>query len=210
MKYGLRNVPKKDHFVVVDGTVLKNLKDLQHAIINMEEESFKHHVNASQHDFHDWVKNAHKDAALASQLLKAQDQKSAAAVLHKRVQKIQAEVLKERRQKQQRVATKSGKPLVRSVRKGAQFKAGKHHFITAPPSKFAAGQYQTIAGTVAAVLIIIVVGLTSHASSITGAAVASVGVGEVQALGMGGIIAIIALFLLSIVTIQKHHRKMQK
>ncbi len=73
----LINTDEKSSFWVNNGFVLKNLKDLKEALLKMNEETFKYHVNKEKNDFAAWVKDALKNNTLASKLLKTKSIESA-------------------------------------------------------------------------------------------------------------------------------------
>lgn len=64
----LSDVPEEKHFVTKEGSRLKNLHDLKHALKDMNHATFKHHVSHDKNDFHDWVKHTHQDHELAKNI----------------------------------------------------------------------------------------------------------------------------------------------
>ena len=55
-------------FWVNNGPILKNLKDLEKALKEISEKTFKCHVNKEKNDFANWVKNVLGDKILANKL----------------------------------------------------------------------------------------------------------------------------------------------
>lgn len=66
----LINADEQSSFWVNNGPILKNLKDLKDALLNMNKETFSYHVNKEKNDFAVWVKDALKNNALAKKLSK--------------------------------------------------------------------------------------------------------------------------------------------
>lgn len=64
----LINADEQSSFWVNNGPILKNLKDLKNALLNMNKETFGYHVNKEKNDFAVWVKDALKNNALAKKL----------------------------------------------------------------------------------------------------------------------------------------------
>jgi len=81
----LADVPEEYVFWCCDGRILKNLRELCDALGAMSDDTFTYHVNAAKNDFHNWVKDIIKDDALASDLLKAADTKTAVTVVMERI-----------------------------------------------------------------------------------------------------------------------------
>lgn len=67
----LTDVQPENYFMLADGQVLKNLGELNKALIKMGPEVFSHHVNPERNDFYNWVKDCYNDKKLASELIKA-------------------------------------------------------------------------------------------------------------------------------------------
>ena len=69
----LSDVNPQNYFRVANGTVIKNLKELDMAIENMSEETFKCHVSEVRNDFSSWIWDVIKDDKLANELLQIKD-----------------------------------------------------------------------------------------------------------------------------------------
>jgi hypothetical protein len=65
-------------FWVSNGAILANLNELYEALMNMDDETFAHHVNNDKNDFAKWVDEALKDPELGKKLMKC---KTTAAML---------------------------------------------------------------------------------------------------------------------------------
>ena len=81
----LGNVPNEYAFMCCDGRILTNMLELGAALGTMSDEIFAYHVNQAKNDFTSWVRNIIKDDKLASDLLKATNQKQAAYRVAERV-----------------------------------------------------------------------------------------------------------------------------
>ena len=55
----LGDVPQDKRFWCSDGRVLKNLPELEVALKEMSEETFRYHSNKAKNDFSMWVKDYH-------------------------------------------------------------------------------------------------------------------------------------------------------
>jgi len=74
--------PKDKYFWVVDGTVIRNLKELADSIDGMDYNIFMHHVNNGRNDFAQWVQEVLNQENLARELWSAPNKdRSVIAVL---------------------------------------------------------------------------------------------------------------------------------
>ena len=67
----LGDVPQDKRFLCQDGRVIKNLHELEIALKDMGEETFRNHANEAKNDFANWVKDVVGDEKLSSDLLKS-------------------------------------------------------------------------------------------------------------------------------------------
>ena len=121
MEGALGDVSSKHHFIVKNGTRIKNLRELYTSIQSMDDITFNHHVNDFKNDFHNWVRDIHKDNKLASDLLKAKSRKEMEGELKKRIQELQdvkeevkaaeAKIVKKDPRKQRRKRKIAEKPM---------------------------------------------------------------------------------------------------
>lgn len=72
----LINTDEQSSFWVNNGPILRNLKDLKDALLNMNKETFGYHVNKEKNDFAVWIKDALKNNALAKKLSKTKTAES--------------------------------------------------------------------------------------------------------------------------------------
>ena len=69
----LADVNPENYFRVANGTIVKNLKELDMAIENMSDETFKCHVSDVRNDFSIWIRKVIKDEKLANDLLQTKE-----------------------------------------------------------------------------------------------------------------------------------------
>ena len=81
----LADVPDEKRFWLSDGRYLKNLEELQAALVQMSPETFHYHSNEEKTDFSNWVKDVMGDDKLAAELLKCETQEAAALVVAERL-----------------------------------------------------------------------------------------------------------------------------
>lgn len=65
----LKEVPKENYFYLVNGTALKSLNELKAALVDMDNETFRHHVNEERNDFSNWVKYSFYAPEFAEEML---------------------------------------------------------------------------------------------------------------------------------------------
>ncbi len=84
----LEDVPEDKHFHAANGTVVKNLLDLDLAIEHMGEETFRMHVSDVRNDFVNWVMEVIDDQELAAEILKAKSRRKTQILILRRVVNI--------------------------------------------------------------------------------------------------------------------------
>ncbi len=77
------NADPESYFWVNNGNVLKNLHDLQDALVAMNDEQFDFHTKRDGNDFAKWVADIFGEMELASKLSKSKTKKSTLIVLNK-------------------------------------------------------------------------------------------------------------------------------
>jgi hypothetical protein len=89
----LGEVSQEKRFWCHDGRYLKNLQELEDALEQMTEETFRYHVNETKSDFSNWVRDVIGDEKLSRDLEKsatrAQSAKSVAARIVSLTKKIE-------------------------------------------------------------------------------------------------------------------------
>ena len=79
------DVPQEKQFCCLDGRLLKNLPELEVALREMSEETFRHHSNEAKNDFSSWVRDVIGDEKLSRDLRKATSQGQTAKVVNGRI-----------------------------------------------------------------------------------------------------------------------------
>jgi hypothetical protein len=88
----LADVPDEKRFWLADGKYLKNLAELQLALVQMSPETFRTHSNWEKTDFSNWVKDVMGDESLAAELLKSETQEEAATVVAERLNFLKSKI----------------------------------------------------------------------------------------------------------------------
>jgi hypothetical protein len=84
----LSDVDPENYFRVANGTIVKNLKELDMAIENMSDETFKCHVSEVRNDFSIWIREVIKDENLANELLQTKDRCRTQLLILRRIVEI--------------------------------------------------------------------------------------------------------------------------
>ncbi|MFH0769203.1 MAG: hypothetical protein V1932_06525 [Chloroflexota bacterium] len=81
----LGDVPEDKRFWCFDGRVLKNLSELEAALKEMGEETFRYHSNETKSDFSNWVRDVIGDEKLSIDLQKSANVAEAAKSVSNRI-----------------------------------------------------------------------------------------------------------------------------
>ena len=81
----LGDVPQEKQFWCRDGRILKNLPELEVALKQMTEETFRYHSNETKSDFSKWVRDVIGDEELSKNLQKSATRLQAAKSVTDRV-----------------------------------------------------------------------------------------------------------------------------
>ena len=111
----LSDVEPEVYFWLNDGTVIKNLKELYEAMKTMDNNTFSHHVNEQKNDFHNWVRDIHKDKRLAGELMKAKTQDEMAECIRRMIE----EAVREKPMKKKSVQKSARRVMKHSPKKKA-------------------------------------------------------------------------------------------
>lgn len=79
--------PEGKRFVLKDGRILKDIKELADALEHMSDDVFSHHVNESKNDFSNWAKDILLEKELAEDLQKIDGQLHAQIAVLKHIAK---------------------------------------------------------------------------------------------------------------------------
>jgi len=94
----LGEAPVEHHFVVRDGTKLKNVQELADALEHMSEDVFRHHVGSMHNDFATWVQDIFADPNFANDLRRVQNRiETRIKVLQRLVDAVISEAKKSKR-----------------------------------------------------------------------------------------------------------------
>jgi hypothetical protein len=88
----LWDVPDEKHFWCHDGKLLKNLGELEKALIDMRDETFHYHLGEGRNDFSDWVRDVVGDNKLANDLGKAKSRIQSSKAVARRISFLQSKV----------------------------------------------------------------------------------------------------------------------
>ncbi|MBW2984414.1 hypothetical protein KY361_04820 [Candidatus Woesearchaeota archaeon] len=85
----LGDVHPNHHFIAKNGARIRNIRELYNSVKGMDDITFNHHVNDFKNDFHNWVRDIHKDNELAKSLLEARTKKEMAELLKARIEELE-------------------------------------------------------------------------------------------------------------------------
>ena len=88
----LGNVSQEKQFWCHDGRYLKNLEELEAALEQMTEETFRYHSNETKSDFSNWVRDVIGDEKLSRDLRKSTTQAQAAKSVADRVTWLKSKI----------------------------------------------------------------------------------------------------------------------
>lgn len=78
-----KNAPKEKVFVLSDGGIVRNPKELADLLEHLRDEIFNHHVTGDKNDFAKWIHDVFKDVELAKKLANAQGRDKTRIVLYR-------------------------------------------------------------------------------------------------------------------------------
>jgi hypothetical protein len=88
----LGDVPDGKHFWCQDGKVVKNLKELEKALNDINDDIFHYHAGAGRNDFSNWVRDVVGDNKLANDLSKAKSRIQASKAVAQRISFLQSKI----------------------------------------------------------------------------------------------------------------------
>ncbi len=92
----LRDVLPEKSFWVNNDRIIRNIYELASAIENMNDMTFRYHVDVGKNDFSKWVREVIRDEKLADDLLKASTKEALLKVIKKRITAIETNIYKEK------------------------------------------------------------------------------------------------------------------
>jgi len=87
-------VEPEHEFVLKSGKPLKNLRDLMRELIEMDEETFQHHVNDSKNDFAIWINDILEHQKIADEIRNKKARNELLDILQKHDEEIRKEIEK--------------------------------------------------------------------------------------------------------------------
>ena len=84
----LSNVPDDKVFWMCNGTILRNLGELEQCLEQMNEGAYKYHANKEKNDFGSWVKEVIGDKHLSDSLSKTRNKVSANKKVKERIKTL--------------------------------------------------------------------------------------------------------------------------
>ena len=88
----LGDVPDEERFWCHDGKLLKNLGELEKALVDMSDETFHYHLGEGRNDFGNWARDVVGDDKLANDLSKAKSRIQASKAVTQRISFLQSKV----------------------------------------------------------------------------------------------------------------------
>lgn len=70
-KISVKKLKSENYFYVIDGSIIKSLRELADALDQISDDTFYYHVTDTGNDFCNWVKDVLKEMELAEKLLEA-------------------------------------------------------------------------------------------------------------------------------------------
>ena len=87
-------VMQENYFVLHDGTVIKDYRELAANLATMSDDAFSYHVNNDKNDFATWIHDIFKEEELAADIRKCRSKVEMEALLYKwlffRLEKLHA------------------------------------------------------------------------------------------------------------------------
>ena len=81
----LRNVSPENSLWIINGDIVKSLRELLKELKIMNDEAFRYHVNKERSDFSRWIKEIIGDKKLAADLKKAKTRDKAIKAINNRI-----------------------------------------------------------------------------------------------------------------------------
>jgi hypothetical protein len=84
----LSNVEPNQYFITKTGKEIKSIQELPEHLQQMDEETFKHHVNEQKNDFSNWIQDVIKDKELAEEIKTEKNKAEAAKKVEAKVKRL--------------------------------------------------------------------------------------------------------------------------
>jgi len=86
----LDDVPAGQEFWCKDGRVMKNMEELDEALKEMSDDTFKYHANKEKNDFSNWVRDCIGDVTLSRALARITTKATAIRKVDARLRSLEA------------------------------------------------------------------------------------------------------------------------
>jgi len=84
-KKGIPQAPAEHFFVLVDGRVLRDYKELADLLEDMADHVYGHHVNNERNDFANWIGDVFSEKDLAEKVRKASGKHHAQVIIYRHI-----------------------------------------------------------------------------------------------------------------------------
>ena len=91
-KRRLGDVPDEKRFWCHDGKVIKNLRELRKALVDISDETFHYHLSEGKNDFSKWIREVVGDEKLANDLSKARSRIQTSQAVAERISFLESKV----------------------------------------------------------------------------------------------------------------------
>jgi len=82
------NVDPEKYFLLNDGRSIKNLEEMNQALMFMNANTYEHHANEEKNDFSNWVEHVFEDKELANSIKTSINSQTAAIAINNRIRQI--------------------------------------------------------------------------------------------------------------------------
>jgi len=84
-KKAVPQAPPEHYFVLADGRVLKDYKELADIMDDLADNVYLHHVNKERNDFAKWIEDIFQDKELAERLRKASGKHNVQLIIYRHI-----------------------------------------------------------------------------------------------------------------------------
>jgi hypothetical protein len=91
-KRRLGDVPDDKRFWCHDGKIIKNLRELRKALIDMSDETFHYHLGEGRNDFSKWIREVVGDDKLVEDLSKTKSRMQASQAVAERISFLERKI----------------------------------------------------------------------------------------------------------------------
>jgi hypothetical protein len=88
----LNRVPQDDELHLANGQVIRSLRELEDALIEMSSDTYARHVSSEKNEFAGWVKTVIGDEQLAKEIEEAHNRPIAAKIIARRIFFLRSQV----------------------------------------------------------------------------------------------------------------------